>query len=311
MSKPMMTLQELREAMQNQSSEGGSSRFLPMSDTVLPPGEHIKVRFVADADKSNPVGFFRDVWKHQLVINGRRESIICPRTIGDNNCPLCEASRTFYASDDKVNGKKFWARRSQIMQLIVRGGSIDTSNMRNTVYWLDAGQQISGKIKTACDNELEYVPFCTENGTDFNIRKELNGQNNHYNNSSFDRRESPLTEEEIQLIAEQSVDLNSIYKDRVKPHSELQAILEAQLMGPSAYTDSNSQAPTDTASMRERFAQRAKDYDEDLPDTHNVPRAETPASNPQPVEAEPVVSAEASTPRDISAILAKVRGQGA
>src|SRR5699024_5068164 len=139
MSRPM-TMKELREAMENKNQSGGSGRYLPLGQ--IPVDGQVEVRFIADADKTNPVAFYRDVYKHVMWINGRREDIICPRTIGDNNCPICAASRSFYDSGDEESGKKYWARRSQLFQLIVRNATYDVSELQNKVLLLDAGSQI-------------------------------------------------------------------------------------------------------------------------------------------------------------------------
>jgi hypothetical protein len=118
-------------------------------------------------------------------------------------CPILAEVRTWFkdkALEDM--GRKYWKKRSYIMQGFVRENPLDDDkNPENPIRRFIIGPQIFQTIKSALmDPELEELPTDLMRGLDFRITKTSKGGYADYSTSKWARKESALTEAEQAAI---------------------------------------------------------------------------------------------------------------
>lgn len=209
-------LQEKANAANKRSSPSGDNALYPFwnaqTDTTT------TVRFLPDGgNEENP--FF---WVERRVIKltfdgiiGRPEyankevSVTVPcMKMYDNKlrCPVLEAINPFWNTDLHDTARKFYPKRTFIMQGFVRGlpnfinGKEDVAP-ENPIRRFTVNQSLFKNIQQAIlDPEMRNMPTDYENGTDFRIIKTQQGQYASYHTSNFARSETPLTAEEVAAI---------------------------------------------------------------------------------------------------------------
>jgi len=65
--------------------------------------------------------------------------------------------------------------------------------------------------------DLDEPPFDVEDGCNFTIKKTQNGEYNSYTTSGYARKESALTDEQLELFEEQAVDLSTLLPKPADP----------------------------------------------------------------------------------------------
>ena len=245
--------------------------------------ETATVRLLPDANKNNPMEFTVEKLMHNLTINGERRSVPCMKMYDPNaECPICKVSSAFYKEEgkDSPNGKKYWRKKQHILQCLVIDDPLPANpetgeNSEGKIRYLNFGFQLFSVIKEALTGgDLEALPWDVNEGYDFVIKKTQQGDNAKYDlGSKFVRKQSSLTEDEIALVEEESIDLSTLIPPQMDIE-KLEAMLNASLTG-EHYDDgynSNTTASTPAA---------------------ETPAA-TPAADPAPVaeQAAPVAAAE-------------------
>lgn len=244
-----LSLEQLTAAFKKQDTkESRPSNYYRFWDMAF--GEQAIVRFVPDGNDTNPLGFIVEKFMHNLTINGENKSIPCLKMY-DEECPICKVSSAYYADEGKesVNGKKYWRKKQHIIQALVVEDPLPVNpetgvNAEGKVMFLNFGFQLYSVIKEAFESgELDQVPYFFEGGCDFIIKKVRgpDGNAKYDVGSKFARRSSDLTDDEIAVVQDQSVDLSTL----IPPNPTLEkveAMLEAALTG-AAYSDEGSSAP--------------------------------------------------------------------
>jgi hypothetical protein len=114
-------------------------------------------------------------------------------------CPILAEVRTWFKDKSLEDmGRKYWKKRSYIMQGFVRENPIaDDKTPENPIRKFIIGPQLFTLIKGALmDPELEELPTDTLRGLDFRVAKTSKGGYADYNTSKWARKESALTEAE-------------------------------------------------------------------------------------------------------------------
>ena len=206
----MASLAEIRARLQAaESNKGGQSSG---GDNAIYPhwnmeeGHSATVRFLPDGDPKNT--FF---WVERAMIKlpfagikGEMDSkqtqvqVPCVEMWGDA-CPILAEVRTWFkdkALEDM--GRKYWKKRSYIMQGFVRENPLsEDKTPENPIRRFIIGPQIFTLIKAALmDPELEELPTDLMRGLDFRITKTSKGGYADYNTSKWSRKETALTEAE-------------------------------------------------------------------------------------------------------------------
>ena len=219
------------------------------------------VRFLPDQNEANPKGFLVEKKMHRLEINGEVENVPC-LTMYKEDCPICQTAKSFYDEGDKVNGKKFYRSLNHIGQVLVKKDSVnyddDADTCEGKVKAISISWQIYAVMKQAiADNELEEAPCDFDEGTDFIIKKTKNGEWAKYDlGTKFAKRESALTEEEIEIAEAGMVDLATLLPE--KPSFEkVNAKLHSALTG-SFYEEEDEDEDEDEAPKPKAKAKPAK-----------------------------------------------------
>ena len=206
----MASLAEIRarlsaaETKQGGQSQGGDNAIYPHWN--MDEGASATIRFLPDGNSKNT--FF---WVERAMIKlpfagikGEMESkqvqvqVPCVEMWGEA-CPILAEVRTWFKDKSLEDmGRKYWKKRSYVMQGFVRENPIgDDKTPENPVRRFIIGPQIFATIKSALmDPELEELPTDLLRGLDFRITKTSKGGYADYSTSKWARKESSLTEAE-------------------------------------------------------------------------------------------------------------------
>ena len=210
----MASLAEIRARLQAaESNKGGQSQG---GDNAIYPhwnieeGANATVRFLPDGNSKNT--FF---WVERAMIRlpfagvkGEMESkqvqvqVPCVEMWGDA-CPILAEVRTWFKDKSlEEMGRKYWKKRSYIMQGFVRENPLaDDKSPENPIRRFIISPQIFSIIKSSLmDPELEELPTDILRGLDFRITKTSKGGYADYSTSKWARKESALTEVEQAAI---------------------------------------------------------------------------------------------------------------
>lgn len=233
----MKSLEELRAAFKrNEEGSGGSGNFnnyYPFWN--LDYGQSATIRFVPDKNDDNPLGFLVEKHMHHLEINGEVKKVPCMKMYGDD-CPICKVSSDYYKEGDEDSGKKYWRKKTYIAQALVIEDPIDPKDGEEThdgqLRYISMGYQLYNVVKEAFESgDLEEIPFAYEGGYNFVIKKTEQGKWATYAvGSRFVRKSTDLTEDEIEFVEEEMIDLSTLLPE--KPDIErIEGMLSAALTG--------------------------------------------------------------------------------
>ena len=236
----MASLAEIRARLQAaESNKGGQSQG---GDNAIYPhwnideGQSATLRFLPDGDSKNT--FF---WVERAMIKlpfagikGEMDSkqvqvqVPCVEMWGEA-CPILAEVRTWFKDKSLEDmGRKYWKKRSYIMQGFVRENPLsDDKTPENPVRRFIIGPQIFQTIKSALmDPELEELPTDLMRGLDFRITKTSKGGYADYSTSKWARKESALTEEEQAALAAHGLFNLSEFLPKKPGEAELKVIKE-------------------------------------------------------------------------------------
>lgn len=280
-----MDIKTLQAAFAPKQASG--SRFYPF--WKMNPGETVIVRFLPDADTSNPMGFLIENLTHTLNINGQRKIVPCLSMYGEN-CPICNHSRKLYDAGDNVNGKKYYKKKEYIGQVLVISSPFEYDVGENPIKLISFGPQLFKTIQSQfMSGDLDEVPCDFDNGYDFKIMKTQQGEYASYAASAFARKSTPVDpaiRPHLQLMT---------LKDQRTQHQSyevLNALLLSDLTGAAVDGDSTGGGEPQDEGDEMAAAPAAV--------------APTPAQNPAVQAAEP-----APPKRTAAEILAEIRAKNA
>ena len=334
----MATLAEIRARLQQQENKGGQSTG--GGDKAIYPhwnieeGQSVKVRFLPDANQKNT--FF---WVERAMIKlpfagikGEHDSkpvvvqVPCVEMWGEA-CPVLAEVRPWFKDKSlEEMGRKYWKKRSYIMQGFVRENPLNGDETpENPIRRFIMGPQIFNIIKAALlDPDMEEMPTDFQNGLDFVITKTSKGGYADYSTSKWSRKESALNENELTAIeANQLFDLNEFLPKR--PGAvELKVIKEmfeasvdgqpydpdrwAQYFKPAGFKGGSSDAAVDEDAAAPRAAAPVA---RPAPTVASAPADDTPpfdVDKAPPVASAPVEAPKASSQR-AEDILAMIRNR--
>jgi hypothetical protein len=203
-------------------------------------------RFLRDGDESNPLDFLVENYTHELVVNGKRETVACLRMY-DEECPICALSAHFY---DKKSpdynedlGKRFYRKRSYIAQGLVVESPVEHDH-EQLVKLVEFGPQIFKQIEAAFKrNDFDRYPYELKGGYNFRFEKTQTGQGqNSYTTSTFQGRPSDIADDVIEKIK-----LNNLSEKRT-PKTD-RAAIDALLTAALASMSGPAPAPAPAASQ--------------------------------------------------------------
>jgi hypothetical protein len=165
-------------------------------------GQTAVVRFLPDADESNPLGFLVENKYHILNINGKKKQIACLKMYGEP-CPCCEKSSKYYNEGNKDMGKIFWRKIDYVGGVLVLHSPFDypIPAEGNPERLVSLGPKIYQRIESAIvAGDMDSMPYDLQTGYDFRINKTKQGEYADYTTSDFARKESAAPAELISRV---------------------------------------------------------------------------------------------------------------
>ena len=237
----MASLAEIRARLQAAESNKGGNKQTGGDNAIYPhwnidEGQSATLRFLPDGDSKNT--FF---WVERAMIKlpfngikGEMDSkqvqvqVPCVEMWGEA-CPILAEVRTWFKDKSLEDmGRKYWKKRSYIMQGFVRENPLsDDKTPENPIRRFIIGPQIFQTIKSALmDPELEELPTDLMRGLDFRITKTSKGGYADYSTSKWARKESALTEEEQAAIEAHGLFKLSDFLPKKPSEAELKVMKE-------------------------------------------------------------------------------------
>jgi hypothetical protein len=236
----MASLADIRARLKAQE-EKKQSNFSSEPNAIYPhwninEGDTAIVRLLEDADPNNPY-FWVERLMFKFPFNGIKGDpsnktvyvqVPCMEMYGEQ-CPVLNEVRTWFKDPSlEEMGRKYWKKRSYLFQGFVRQNPLaDDVTPENPIRRFIISPQIFTLIKNSLlDPEIEHLPTDKVHGLDFRISKTSKGGYADYSNSSWARKESELTDEELAAIDEHGLfNLKDFLP--VKPNEEhLKVIVE-------------------------------------------------------------------------------------
>lgn len=309
------SLAEIRAKLASQENRGSGNTMGGDNGIYahwnIQEGTTARVRFLPDANTKNT--FF---WVERLMIRlpfagvkGQVDSkptvvqVPCVEMYGDA-CPVLAEVRTWFKDPSLEDmGRKYWKKKSYLFQGFVRDNPINEDKTpENPIRRFVISPQIFNLVKNALmDPELENLPTDYEGGLDFNIKKTSKGGYADYSTSTWARRESALTQDELQAIEQYGLYNLGDFLPKKPSDAELKIIkemFEASVNG-EAYDAERWGAYYKPAGFQTSTADSA-------PRTESAP---APAPKPAPVVED--VEEEASEPVASAPVEAKPSSQRA
>jgi len=212
-----LTLAQIRAKLKEQEDKKGGNSGTYGDGAVYPhwninEGDQARIRFLPDADPSN--NFF---WVERAMIKlpfagikGQADSkqvivqVPCIEMWPDmGTCPILAEVRPWFKDKDlEEMGRKYWKKKSYIMQGFIRENPMKEEKVpENPIRRLIISPQIFNLVKAALmDPELENLPTDYQNGLDFTVKKTSKGGYADYSTSTWSRKESALTVDEAEAI---------------------------------------------------------------------------------------------------------------
>ena len=236
----MASLAEIRARLQAQETRGSGHSATGGDNAIyahwnMNEGDSATLRFLPDADTNNT--FF---WVERAMIRlpfngvkGEMDSknvqvqVPCVEMWGVS-CPILAEVRTWFKDASLEDmGRKYWKKRSYIMQGFVRENPISDDSSTNPIRRFIMGPQIFNVIKSALmDPELEELPTDYQRGLDFRITKTSKGGYADYSTSKWARKESALAAEEASAIEEHGLHNLNDFLPKRPGEEELRVIKE-------------------------------------------------------------------------------------
>lgn len=242
----MATLAEIRAKLKALEEQKGGGNKANYSQSLVYPfwnideNSSVALRFLPDGgeDEDNP--FF---WKERQLINlkfpgikGGDENkevtlkVPCIEMWGDT-CPVHTELRAMFKDPSLEDlAKQYWKKRTFLLQGFVIDNPIaeDAADApENPIRRFNLGPQIFNIVKDSLlDPDMDANPVDYLNGVDFRVTRTKKGTYNDYSTSKWSRRETALTEEQLEAIEKFGLfDLNDWMPKRPTPEG-LNAIFE-------------------------------------------------------------------------------------
>ena len=242
------SLADLAAAFEQKTTGGGDTRWKSFFPFWKAPKDSISVvRFLPDLDEDNPMGFLVENLTHELVVNGKRETVACLKMFGED-CPICALSQKYYDEKDPEHnealGKKYYRKKGYIGQILVLETPVE-HNAEQLVKLIEFGPKIFKQIQSAFQSgDLENAPYELKGGYNFRIKKTQSGDYADYGTSSFSPKMTDVGDDVIESIT--LLDLKH-WRTPKTAREQLEAMLIADQTG-SSLPASSDDAPAPAVS---------------------------------------------------------------
>lgn len=238
----MSTLADIRAKLQAQDNRSQQNQTQSIGDNAIYPfwnmaeGSSATVRFLPDGDPTN--SFF---WVERAMIklpftgikgqSDTKQTLVqvpCMEMYGEN-CSILAEVRTWYKDESlKETANKYWKKRTYLFQGMVRSNPLQEDKAPvNPIRRLVISPQIFAVIKgSLMDPEIEELPTDYLRGLDFKITKSQKGGYADYSTSGWARKESALSQAEMDAIESNGLFTLREYLPKKPSDSEVRIIRE-------------------------------------------------------------------------------------
>jgi hypothetical protein len=226
----------------------------------------------------------------------------CVEMWGDK-CPVHEELRAWYRDESlKDLASKYWKKRNYFFQGLVRTNPYaEDKAPENPIRRFNISPQIFTIIKASLmDPEITELPTDYLRGLDFNIKKTMKANYADYSTSNWARRESTLTEAELEAVEKYGLFDLAEFLPKRPGEAELRIIVEMF----NASTDNQPYDPS-------RWGSYYKPWNLELSGDNNIssrpenssPRVSVPVSKPivEVAETKPQVD-QLDEPMDVAEV---------
>jgi hypothetical protein len=242
-------LQKLENRKSGTTTNSGDGTTYPFWN--INPDESTTVRFLPDGNPDNT--FF---WVERQVIKlpfpgikGQDEDkevtvqVPCVEMWNDT-CPVHAEIRPWFEDPSLEDmARKYWKKRTYFFQGFVQDSPLNEDAPENPIRKFNISPQLFKIIKAALmDPDMEELPTDYLNGVDFKIVKTKDGQYANYTTSNYSRKNTALTEEQLEAIDEYGLQNLSDYLPKRPTEEEVdiifemfQASLEGELYDPERW----------------------------------------------------------------------------
>lgn len=211
MATSMAEIRAKLQAQENRSqgSQSGGDNSI-YAHWNLEEGKSAVLRFLPDANSKNTF-FWIERAMIKLPFAGVKGEIDSKPTMvqvpcvemWNDSCPILAEVRTWFKDPNlEEMGRKYWKKRSYIFQGFVRESELDEDKLpENPIRRFIISPQIFTIIKASLmDPEIEELPTDYERGLDFRVSKTSKGGYADYSTSKWARKETPLSQAELEAI---------------------------------------------------------------------------------------------------------------
>lgn len=238
--------QEKTDAIKNGTFTGNSEPDAFLAFWNIPEGQPLYLRFLEDADKSNPY-FWKERDMITLTFNGIKGvhtdlvkiAVPCNEMWGPkDSCPITKELREWYKTAKETNNaeleklaSKYWKKKTYLFQCIIAPDSVsvkDDNPPENPIRRVLMNKQLFTKIRSILMNPgVKELPTHPDAGRDFGVIKAKNGGGFAvYDESQFSMSERALNEAEREAIEKYGNFNLSEFMPKQPSVEELQAIQE-------------------------------------------------------------------------------------
>ena len=231
MRAKLAALESKKQPSNNNNQSGG----LTYPHWNIEEGTTATVRFLPDGNQDNP--FF---WVERAMIKlpfagvkggDSKDTIVqvpCMEMYGEGeSCSVLNEVRTWFKDPAMEEmGRKYWKKRSYIFHGFVHDDPMNEENKpENPIRKFMISPSIFNTIKASLmDPEMEDLPTSYENGLDFRIAKTQKGMYADYGTSTWARKETALTADELAAIEQYGLNNLTDFLPP-KPDAETQKVI--------------------------------------------------------------------------------------
>jgi len=198
-------------------------------------GDTAIVRFLEDGNTDNPY-FWVERAMFKFPFNGivgdptAGTNIIvqvpCMEMYGEKDTILDEVRTWFKDTAMEDMGRKYWKKRSYLFQGFVHSDPMNGDTPENPIRRFMISPQIFTLIKNSLmDPEIENLPTDATGGLDFRINKQMKGGFGDYTASSWARKETALTDDEVAAMETHGLSNLADFLP-TKPTEEIQKVIQ-------------------------------------------------------------------------------------
>ena len=243
------SLAEIRDKLKAEAANDGKLKFVGDNASYqfwnIPVDTAALIRFLPDGDETNTEGFYVERLMLNLEFSGVvgdpskeyvKLQVPCVEMYGEA-CPVQAEIKPWYKDPGmEQQANKYWKKRSYLYQGFVidhpgfvdkNGTKIEIEEPENPIRRFVINPSLHKQVnKIFLDAELDAWPDDYESGLNFSIRKTQDGKWASYDDSSWARKESALTDEQLAAIEEHGLSNLRDYLPRKPSDVELKVIFE-------------------------------------------------------------------------------------